>query len=66
MTPVAAATPPERVGGASEGLVLSTWKQLLDQGTMQDGDKHLAATARPAVAKVVARGAATPSARPSP
>ncbi|MGA8847677.1 MAG: NADH-quinone oxidoreductase subunit G [Nocardioides sp.] len=34
------------------GLVLATWKQMLDQGTMQAGDKHLAATARPAVAKV--------------
>ena len=32
--------------------MLATWKQLLDQGTMQVGDKHLAATARPAVAKV--------------
>lgn len=35
-----------------DGLVLSTWKQLLDQGSMQDGDDHLAATARPAVARV--------------
>ena len=34
------------------GLVLSTWKQLLDNGTMLVGDKHLAATARPAVARV--------------
>jgi NADH-quinone oxidoreductase subunit G len=38
--------------GASGGLVLSTWKLMLDNGTLQDGDKHLAATARPAVARV--------------
>ena len=35
---------------------------MLDDGSMQDGDKHLAATARPAVARV-ARRATTPSAR---
>ncbi len=51
MTPVAAAPRVDDAEGA-QGLVLSTWKQLLDQGTMQAGDKHLAATARPAVAKV--------------
>jgi len=39
-------------GSTSEGLVLSTWKQLLDNGSMQDGDDNLAATARPAVARV--------------
>ena len=39
---------------STEGLLLASWKQLLDRGTMQDGDKHLAATARPAVAKVSA------------
>ena len=37
---------------AGKGLVVSSWKQLLDNGTMQAGDKHLAATARPPVAKV--------------
>ncbi len=37
---------------AGQGLVLASWKQLIDNGTMLDGDKHLAATARPAVAKV--------------
>ncbi|GEP33744.1 NADH-quinone oxidoreductase [Nocardioides szechwanensis] len=36
----------------TEGLVLSTWKQLIDGGTMQHGDKYLAATARPTVACV--------------
>ena len=39
-------------GGKREGLVLSTWKQLLDQGSMQDGDDNLRATARNAVARV--------------
>ncbi len=38
--------------GDGDGVVLSTWKQLLDQGSMQDGDDNLRATARPAVAKV--------------
>jgi NADH-quinone oxidoreductase subunit G len=35
-----------------KGLALSTWKQLIDNGSMQDGDDNLAATARPAVARV--------------
>ena len=30
-------------------LVLATWKQMLDNGSMQDGEPHLRATARPAV-----------------
>jgi NADH-quinone oxidoreductase subunit G len=38
--------------GTGEGLVLSTWKQLLDRGSMQDGDDNLRATARGPVAKV--------------
>ena len=38
----------------SEGVRLSTWKQMLDNGSMQDGDKNLAATARPAVARISA------------
>jgi NADH-quinone oxidoreductase subunit G len=40
---------------AADGLALSTWKQLLDNGSMQDGDDNLAATARPAVALVSQR-----------
>ncbi|MBS41727.1 MAG: NADH-quinone oxidoreductase subunit G [Nocardioides sp.] len=48
MTPVAAPAD----AGAGDGLVLASWKQMLDDGAMQVGDKHLAATARPAVAKV--------------
>ena len=31
---------------------LATWKQLVDNGTMQRGDAAYAATARPAVVKV--------------
>ncbi|RNL81157.1 NADH-quinone oxidoreductase subunit G [Nocardioides marmorisolisilvae] len=37
------------VQATSTGLVLASWKQLLDDGRLQDGDPHLAATARPAV-----------------
>ncbi|MCZ4498674.1 MAG: nqo3 [Marmoricola sp.] len=33
-------------------LVLSSWKQLVDDGRMQDGDEHYRATARPAVVVV--------------
>jgi NADH-quinone oxidoreductase subunit G len=33
-------------------LALATWKQLLDNGSMQAGDDNLRATARPAVARV--------------
>ncbi len=33
-------------------LVLATWKQSIDNGRMQDGDKYLKATARPVVALV--------------
>ncbi len=33
-------------------FLLSSWKQLLDDGRMQDGDEHLRATARPAVVLV--------------
>jgi NADH-quinone oxidoreductase subunit G len=35
-----------------DGLVLATWKQMLDNGRMQDGEVHLRATARPAVARL--------------
>jgi NADH-quinone oxidoreductase subunit G len=43
---------PRRARARSGALALCTWKQLLDRGTMQDGDPHLAATRRPAVALV--------------
>jgi NADH-quinone oxidoreductase subunit G len=38
--------------GSASGLVLSSWKQLLDDGRMQDGDEYLAATARKPVVRV--------------
>ncbi|MGH3941475.1 MAG: NADH-quinone oxidoreductase subunit G [Pseudonocardiaceae bacterium] len=31
-------------------VLLATWRRLLDNGSMQDGEPHLAGTARPAVA----------------
>ena len=34
------------------GVRLSTWRLLLDLGVMQEGDPHLAATARPTVARM--------------
>lgn len=36
----------------SAPLVLSSWKQLLDDGRMQQGEEHLLASVRPAVALV--------------
>ena len=39
---------------ASDGVTLATWRQLLDSGVMQEGEPHLAATARPTVARVSA------------
>jgi NADH-quinone oxidoreductase subunit G len=38
--------------GRAKSLALATWKQLLDNGSMQDGDDNLRATARNAVARV--------------
>jgi NADH-quinone oxidoreductase subunit G len=40
---------------AQSGTVLASWRVLLDAGTLQEGDAHLAATARPVVAKLGAR-----------
>ncbi|UJW33720.1 NADH-quinone oxidoreductase subunit G [Saccharothrix sp. AJ9571] len=34
--------------------VLATWRQLLDKGSLQDGEPHLAGTARPVVARLSA------------
>jgi NADH-quinone oxidoreductase subunit G len=36
--------------GSDNSAVLTTWKLLLDDGRMLDGDDHLRATARPPVA----------------
>ncbi len=38
--------------GDGDGLVLATWKQMIDNGSLQDGDKALRATARVPVARV--------------
>ncbi|QBR92486.1 NADH-quinone oxidoreductase subunit G [Nocardioides euryhalodurans] len=35
-----------------DGVQLATWKQMLDNGRMQDGEQHLRATARAAVVRV--------------
>lgn len=39
---------------ASSEFRLATWRQLLDSGLMQEGEPHLAATARPTVARMSA------------
>jgi len=36
----------------ADGLALATWKQMLDNGRMQDGEQHLRATARTAVVRL--------------
>jgi NADH-quinone oxidoreductase subunit G len=36
----------------SSGVIAESWRQLLDLGVMQEGEPHLAATARPTVARV--------------
>ncbi|MDQ4009806.1 MAG: molybdopterin-dependent oxidoreductase, partial [Actinomycetota bacterium] len=46
--PQAPAAPIPEVGEGQ--ALLATWRQLLDNGSMQDGEPHLAGTARPAVA----------------
>jgi NADH-quinone oxidoreductase subunit G len=45
----AAAAPPQE---SSAVLRLATWKQMVDNGSMQDGEKYLRATGRRAVARV--------------
>jgi NADH-quinone oxidoreductase subunit G len=49
---VAAPTVAAAPAAAGGGVALATWKQMIDNGSMQDGDKYLAATARPTVARV--------------
>jgi NADH-quinone oxidoreductase subunit G len=46
--------PDEAPGGVADGVALASWRQLLDSGVMQDGEPHLAATARPTVAMMSA------------
>jgi len=43
---------------AAGEAVLATWRLLLDDGRMQDGEPHLKGTARPAIARVSAKTAA--------
>jgi NADH-quinone oxidoreductase subunit G len=54
--PAAPAAPPTPAGGS---LVLATWHTLLDAGRLQDGEPHLAGTARPAQAVVSSATAAS-------
>jgi len=44
--------PQEPAASAAGGVRLATWRQLLDSGVMQEGEPHLAATARPVVVVV--------------
>ena len=53
-----ASVPASPAGPSAAGVVLSTWRQLLDSGVMQEGEPHLAATARPTVARMSAATAA--------
>jgi NADH-quinone oxidoreductase subunit G len=46
--------PAVAAGSVSDAVTLATWRQLLDNGTMQEGEPHLAATARPTVAMLSA------------
>ncbi|RZS44464.1 NADH dehydrogenase subunit G [Herbihabitans rhizosphaerae] len=50
MLEVPAAQVPSSLGGPS--ALLATWRQLLDNGSMQDDEPALAGTARPVVARV--------------
>ncbi|GAB3025339.1 NADH-quinone oxidoreductase [Nocardioides flavus (ex Wang et al. 2016)] len=44
--------PPKAPRKGETPLALATWKQLVDLGSMQDGEQHLRATARTPVARV--------------
>ena len=43
----------------ADGVLLETWRLLLDRGVMQEGDPHLAATARPTVVRMSSSTART-------
>jgi NADH-quinone oxidoreductase subunit G len=49
----------ERAEAPADSVVLSTWHLLLDDGSLQDGEPHLAGTAKRPVALVSAATAAT-------
>ncbi len=44
--------PPKAARKGTPSLTLATWKQLIDLGSMQDGEVHLRATARTPVARL--------------
>ncbi len=44
--------PPKPARKGTRALTLATWKQLIDLGSMQDGEVHLRATARTPVARL--------------
>ena len=48
----------DRSPRGNTAIRLATWHQLLDSGRMQDGEPHLAGTARPAAARMSAATAA--------
>lgn len=49
---VAARIDAKVTASAADTLVLATWHQLVDEGSLQDGEPHLAGTGRLAVARV--------------
>jgi NADH-quinone oxidoreductase subunit G len=49
---IAASKVPRDLGTTGAGLVLASWKQLIDDGRMQDGDEAMRATARKPVVLV--------------
>jgi NADH-quinone oxidoreductase subunit G len=54
-TPVAAGS----VSASSDKAILSSWRLLLDAGSLQDGENNLAGTAHPSVAVISANRAAS-------
>jgi NADH-quinone oxidoreductase subunit G len=62
VTPAPVSVPAaEPVVSGRRRVILATWHQLIDLGSLQDGDEHLAGTARPvvvAMSKVTASGLA--------
>jgi NADH-quinone oxidoreductase subunit G len=58
-TPAGPSTDPGEVPELQDGtLVLATWRHLLDRGSLQDGEPHLAGTAPTPVARLSAGTAA--------
>ncbi|MCR6712452.1 MAG: NADH-quinone oxidoreductase subunit G [Demequina sp.] len=56
--PKVKASPAPKAAAASGGLVLATWHQLVDEGSLQDGEPFLAGTGRTSVARMSAATAA--------